>query len=434
MEAVPWLLVAQAGGALAFLLLAVVGASARIAQLVARLILLGLQASLLVQLQPVVMRRDSKDSGLWRLLFVAIALWMVAVAHELASLLLGGELPPVPALAHLMLVAGLIAATTGVSLYPVSEGQDIGRLRDLLDVVLLLIGSLSLFWMAVVRPVIDAGIGSPITIVWLALPAAFDLALGLLLFRLVLLGGARPERIMLGMLMMAFVLRVPSDVAQAYSNLLADLAASPIWLTGWTLTPLIMAAAAKFRGGSPMPRSGLEPWSGQGRIAARIEPMLPVVVTTIIAGFTMAEWWLTGSADGFGLTTTGLLMLLLVGRQGVIAGQAEMRRHAALIQAAADFAFVCDLTGRLVLTNPAMKGAIDLGDPREGPTYLQDLMPEATADLALERAIAGGWSGEVVIQGRAGRLPVALSLRPLVDERQTEPMVAGTAHDLTELK
>jgi signal transduction histidine kinase len=53
----------------------------------------------------------------------------------------------------------------------------------------------------------------------------------------------------------------------------------------------------------------------------------------------------------------------------------------------------------------------------------------------LADALAGGWSGEVLFwDGQGEPFPVALSLRPLMDERQTEPLVAGTAHDLTELK
>lgn len=435
MKAGRWLLAAQAVGLVAFLLVSVLATSAHFAHIVARSILLGLQASLLFQLQTGVSREHAKDSSLWRMLAVAIVLWMVASASELISLLPGGEAVPVPALSHLMMLAGVFAATTGVGLYPVSEGEQIGRLRDLLDVALLLIGSLSFFWMAVIRPVIDTGIGSAIAIAWLAVGPAFDLAVSLLLFRLILLASSFAERSMLLALMLAFLLRLPSDLAQSYSQVMTDVALAPIWQAGWLLTPVVLTVAAYMRPGSAGTRPGSIGWAGRrSRLAGRVESILPVALVIILAGLTLVEWWLIGNIDGYGLATTGIMLFLLVARQGVIAGQAEIRLHAALLQAAADLAFVCDIDGQLVLTNPAMEAATGLGTGKERPGRLQDLMGEAEAMQALEQAIDGGWTGEVVFHGQHGILPVDLSLRPLIDERQGEPLVAGTAHDLSELK
>ena len=53
----------------------------------------------------------------------------------------------------------------------------------------------------------------------------------------------------------------------------------------------------------------------------------------------------------------------------------------------------------------------------------------------LMAAIERGWSGEVSMLRRDGSsFPVALSLRPVRDERRSRPLLAGTAHDLTSIK
>ena len=53
----------------------------------------------------------------------------------------------------------------------------------------------------------------------------------------------------------------------------------------------------------------------------------------------------------------------------------------------------------------------------------------------LMAAIERGWSGEVSMLRRDGSsFPVALSLRPVRDERRSRPLLAGTAYDLTSIK
>jgi signal transduction histidine kinase len=53
----------------------------------------------------------------------------------------------------------------------------------------------------------------------------------------------------------------------------------------------------------------------------------------------------------------------------------------------------------------------------------------------MRTAEESGWAGEVEFNRDDGsKFPAALSLRPVQDERYTRPLLAGTAHDLTEIK
>jgi PAS domain S-box-containing protein len=136
---------------------------------------------------------------------------------------------------------------------------------------------------------------------------------------------------------------------------------------------------------------------------------------------------------------------MLILRQGVAAGEEELRQHAMLVYSAADPAFICDAKGRLKLANPAMAaltGAAleDLagrnlaafmdcpdhpGDPTEACQFWE-IYPARLAE---------GWSGEAGIRQESGHtVPVHLSLSPFSAPGARQVWLAGTAHDLTQQK
>jgi PAS domain S-box-containing protein len=130
------------------------------------------------------------------------------------------------------------------------------------------------------------------------------------------------------------------------------------------------------------------------------------------------------------------LTLLLFVRQGVVAGQSEMRQYAALVEGAADMAFICQADGRISFVNPAFAAA--LGRPADPgkDLHLKDILaPDQDAATPLESGADQGWSDEVVFLRSDGtRFPARLSLRPVVLERQRHPLLAGSAVDLTQMK
>lgn len=379
-------------------------------------------------------RRPVAEARLWRFLAVASVMWGGARLFQAGYMLAWGSMPSVPSIADLALLAGLLAAVGAVIRDPFPRNPRKGEVRDLLETAVIGIGTMVIFWLTVVSPAIEVGIDSTVTVAWMSIGPAIDLVLLILFLRLIFLSSRRSERLVLELLAMAFVVRIPADLAVGYGVLWGALAVRPAADLGWVLSPLAMTVAAHLQVGRDESEVGQVPRTSS--LSHRLGTWLPVVVTYVVAGFTIVNWWLVGTINWFAAVTASGLGLLLVARQGVIAGQAEMRQYATLVEGAGDLAFVCGSSGELLLSNPALERAVGLTNLGEENHRLGDFLEDSLGlEAMLARASEEGWSGEVEFKAADGtRLPVALSLRPVVDERRAEPVLAGTAHDLTQLK
>jgi signal transduction histidine kinase len=165
----------------------------------------------------------------------------------------------------------------------------------------------------------------------------------------------------------------------------------------------------------------------------RMESVLPIALTYAVVGFTLLNWWLVRELDWAGVAAAAVLSLLLVARQGVIGGQSEMRQFAALVNASADLAFVCQEDGLMLLANPAVQASLRVDTT---PAAVGDFLAAPTPSQAfLHQALNGGWSGEVELRRGDGSLfPASLDLRPVWDERLGRALLVGTAHDLTRIR
>lgn len=75
------------------------------------------------------------------------------------------------------------------------------------------------------------------------------------------------------------------------------------------------------------------------------------------------------------------------------------------------------------------------GDPLGGLRLQDFLLADRPAEELLRLAVTEDWSGEASIRrGDGSFLPVSLSLTAVQDERRTQPLLLGTAHDLTVIK
>jgi PAS domain S-box-containing protein len=160
-----------------------------------------------------------------------------------------------------------------------------------------------------------------------------------------------------------------------------------------------------------------------------------VVFTYAVAGLTVLDWRFSGRLDWGGLGVAAVLTLLLFLRQGAIVGQSEMRRYAAVVNASTDLSFISEADGRLRLANPALRRAVGAQLAGEPASLMDFLSPDVPADRLLRQSLVEGWEGEVSFRRRDGAsFPVSLSLIPVHDERRPEPILVGTAHDLTSVK
>jgi PAS domain S-box-containing protein len=121
-----------------------------------------------------------------------------------------------------------------------------------------------------------------------------------------------------------------------------------------------------------------------------------------------------------------------VARQGVIAGQAELQQYAALINASTDLAFICRPDGSLLLANPTLERWFG-SSFSQGDTIVPDFIPEWSAIVSDQGT--GGWSGEArLVTTKGESMPIVMSISPIQQGTDLDPLMAVIAHDLTEIR
>ncbi len=366
--------------------------------------------------------------------FLAASLAMLALADAwvFGWWLWTGNTPSIPSLAELLILAGYMALVAFFIVFPAPLVERFGRVRTLLDVLIISLSVFTLAWVVFVQPVSAVGMAPATRLAWLALAPVFDLILLALCLRQVLLYAGRREARAFAAFGAGITLLTLADLARSMSSLLGE--------AGWALPIWAGVAGANLLAGWGawlLPANWRErrDRTAQAALAWRVEALLPIALTYIVVGFTIFNWWSTAKADWLAVGASVLLSLLVVARQGVIAGQRELRQHAALVNAAADMAFVVTTDGRVLLANPALTQALGRPESARNPALAEFLHTEEAAPALLRRAYASGWSGEAVFEtGTAGGVPVLLTLSPVPQGQQAPPMLAGIAHDLTAIK
>ncbi|HEY44234.1 MAG TPA: PAS domain-containing protein [Anaerolineae bacterium] len=372
----------------------------------------------------------------WRYLYVSLSLWVVAEAIESLSWFLRGAAPLTPSVADLLRFAGYLAALTSFAVYPGSPPERLGRFRDLFDQIILGLAVLTLVWLIFIKPVLEIGMGNTVQVFWSAIFPIFDSVLLVLLLRLILLAKYTHERGSLASIGVAFLLMVVCDIVDGYGILQGDVSGINLVEGGWLASNIFFVLGSRLVVRDTVNGKVQDQRRGGQSFATRIEPLLPIAFTYAVVGLTVFDWWLSGEVDWIAVGAAIILSLLLVGRQGVIAGHFEMRQYATMVNTSADLAFICQEDGRILFTNPAFKRILHPEDDPDGAVRLDQfaILDEELTDI-IARALEGGWLGEISFRRRNGsRFPVLLSLMPVEDARGSRKMLAGTAHDLTTIR
>ncbi|MEX0788720.1 MAG: PAS domain-containing sensor histidine kinase, partial [Anaerolineales bacterium] len=329
-----------------------------------------------------------------------------------------------------------IALSAAIATYPIQPPDRFGRIRSLLDITILVLAVLGMAWLVLLRPILEVGLSGPDLLFWQAVRLASDLILVALLVRLVLLARRRSEIVGFQAITLAAMVQTGADLFAGYQQILRAPAGALVGTHLAEIAGALLIAYGAWRIGAR--REGERRASPEARpLGPNLEALLPVAMTYLVVGFTGVDYWFRGEVDLAGLLISVALCLLLVARQGVIAGQVEMRQFAALVNASTDLAFIAQADGRIILANPALRSALARGDsPSPSPLELKDVIREdlsGPGDLA--RAAETGWFGEVHLRrADGGEFPVSLSLQPVRDERRSAPLLAGTAFNMTEVK
>ncbi len=365
----------------------------------------------------------------WRLLAVGMLLWTVADLLYLAPWVLTGAAYRIPGPADLLRLAGYLGMLGGLALYPALAPERFGRLRAGMDIAMALVAVFALAWLVLLRPLFELQVAPMAPTFWLSGVLVLDLMLLALWLRLFLLVGHGQGRRPFLAMGLAWAAVFVGDMIHVFQVVQGPWQPGAGMEVAWTA-----GALAFIRGTAGRPIALGEETRG-ARLGRRLEAVLPIAYAYLVLGYTVLDWSLRGQMDWFGLAGSVAMGVLLVARQGVIAGQMEMRQFAALVNVSADLAFICEPDGAFRLVNPAMQRALGLREGGRQGSLGSFLVTEEPVQAILERAMEDEWQGEVNLRRSDGTtFPVALSLRPVRDGRGGHPLIVGTAHDLTSLK
>lgn len=372
----------------------------------------------------------------WQYIGVGLMLWTVAQAFEGFIEIILLRQRNVPSLIDLIRLAGAMAFIVAFSSLPSSLYGGFGRIRDILDISLLVTGSLTLFWLIFFRSILLIGFAEPIPAFW----AQIHGALGLILISLVLyrvFQSSRMREIFSYLTFGAGVLLISvSSIVQGYQSL-----GEPTSQFGWVETGTIMGTSFIIYASNTFRGKMIGFWR-RGEVREfrqpkwRIDVFLPIAFAYGVIGFLILDWWVAGEVDQFALQGAILMAVLLIARQGAILGQSELRKYAELVNATADMAFICDRQGKIILDNPSLREAIGTSSHKDSVPGLSEIMTSTLSlDALLSIASVSGWVGEVNFKRMDGStFPASLSLIPIEDERHGKDHFAATAHDLTMVK
>jgi len=385
------------------------------------------------------LRAAQVDPGLrsaWRWIAVGVSFWSAGDVLRVALTAFSpGWLPPVYP-PDVLFVFGAVALLAGLLLYPRQVRRQLGRGRLLSEATITTAATITLAWMVVFKPAsatISIGQVHPTFLLY----PIVDLVLLLVLLNLFVVNDAGSLPPPFAWITLGLAAYAVSDLAYAY--LLPQASYTPWNLVnfGWTAGDALLLAAIAAQFQTLRSPAGAQNSPFFQRSIARIQTLLPLVMTLVLGWYTIIDMQITSRTDSLGLWVTVVLSLALIGRQGILTGEVEFQRYASLVDSIAEPTFICNRKGEFHLVNPAfiqVTGRTQANDLL-GVPLKQIVRSEQEIATLLHEGLHGGWTGEVRLNTLTGdTLPVMLSLRPLTWRRGDKLSLAGTAHDLSEIK
>lgn len=372
----------------------------------------------------------------WIFFSVGSALWSLASGLQAVLETFLTNSLRIPSVVNLIQLAGSLAIFAALSTYTASLDRSFGRMRILLDISLVCIGTVTLFWLFFYRSILLIGLADPVLAFWEEAQGAIELIFLLLTFRLITLSTSPPEfsafvALSAGTAVFAFV-----DIIDGYQHLWGFIENAGIYSTIRLVAVAVWLYAIRVYQGKDrvlMRTKRNAPFQFRGR---PIEMYLPLLLTYIVVGFLLLDWWIAKEIDRFALQAIIVMAVMLVARQGVLIGQSELRQYAELVNATADLAFICDREGEIILANPSLREVLETSTLEDPLPNLEAIIESPVpVDKLIDIASASGWMGEVVFRASDGSsIPASLSLIPIQDDRENRLIFAATAHDLTTVK
>lgn len=358
----------------------------------------------------------------WIMLALALLTWAVADFSRTFYLLLGTSFflfaPDV-----INLLAYIFAAY-GLLRYPSESRYVPTRFRLVLDAAISSGVIATLGWLMLVRSVLNSP-GVQMTWAVIASYPIADMILLTLLFSISLSSlMPRITAIFLGFGLVALTI---SDYASS-SLALFSLNSSGLISLGWLVGPLLIGMGAVFEKaeqGKPI----ITIRQTDTGLSAQFQKVLPVALVMVLFWYVLSDWRLRGNFSNIGVWMSLLLGLMLVVRLGIRAGEAELNNYWQLVKNLGDPAFICDETGKVILSNPIFHQLAPTNDGDQMLfsvfTDLQDSVLESVIDNETAETL------EVSVHINKRNVPYQLSLNPVLTESR-QVLIAGVAHNLSE--
>jgi signal transduction histidine kinase len=358
----------------------------------------------------------------WFFLALALLIWAAADFARILYLLIN-----VPfflfAPDSINLVAYLLAAL-GLLRYPSESRYAPTSFRLILDAVISSGVIATLGWLMLVQPMLFAPNAQLIGVVSAIYPIADIILLTLLLS--ISLSSLMPRitAIFLGLGLAAYAI---SDYIYVSMNLFSFEPAGLAGL-GWLIGPLLIGIGAVFEK-SEQGKGIVSVRQTDTGLSAQFQKVLPVALVLVLFWYVLTGWRLRGDFSTVGLWMSLVLGIMLVVRLGIRAGEAELNNYWQLFRNLGDPAFICDVDGKIILSNPAFH---QLETSDEGDLTLTSIFTDIP-EKALETVSNDNSAGtlEVNVRREKRKTPYLLSLNPVVTESR-QVLIAGVAHNMNE--
>jgi len=361
----------------------------------------------------------------WRFLGYGLACWsfgnLVRSIYEGA----GGMLVPAFSFADVFGFLAYPLLLLALVMYPFENRYAPSRFRFLLDVTISAGVVATLVGLMLGIPAASLSSTAAIPLVY---PVADLILLAILINMLLANRQGRRTLFLWGCGLAAFLV---SDYIYSLLEPVNGFQAGGLESLGWMLGGLVFGCGVVFT--AEVPPSQTPPDQPASDLGTRLQNVLPFAFVLALGWLVLSEWRISGRLPWLGGGVSLSLIVVLVVRMGVRAGEIELHQYWQLFSSIAEPAFICTTKGKLRLGNPALVHVLGLKSAQDlnGKPLADILENQALPAGMLEQATRQACSREVTLA--ASRLPCLLSLSPIFSEGG-RPLLAGGLHDLSDQK
>lgn len=368
----------------------------------------------------------------WQVIGAGLILWIIADYYRLFLSPTERSNQLIAAWVNWVNIAGFLLIAGGWLFSQVLLRQRIIRLKMILDMTISCGAMTLLGWLVFVFPGIEVGTRNLVETRWQLTYPVLDIGLLALLLNMLLLVKSNQLQKIIFWFMLGVIGLTTSDLAPTSFTIAQQLLPGTGVDLGIVVGYSAILTGVYYANRNPKlliegPESGFEWTSGR-----RIQGVLPLAMILVLVAELVIVWQNSLNFPQATIGITAMLWLLLIARQGVAAGEFELRQYAILFQNTAEPSFITDKKLKIILVNPAMVQMCGLKNETE---LIGQTIKSVFSDPSIPDQIESNWKAEVRLNlSNSIYLPVELSLNKISFDSPGNQRIAGTAHDLTPQK